>query len=129
VTLRILVTGSRDWTDRDTIRHALIDAALGARMDLYQVTVVHGAARGADRIAGEIAREYGCRVEEHPAQWQDGPSAGPRRNAHMVALGADLCLAFPHGESRGTRDCMRRAQAAGIPVHDHGTPASVRSRP
>ena len=37
----------------------------------------------------------------------------------MVDLGADVCLAFPLGESRGTRDCMRRASEAGIPVIDY----------
>ena len=38
----------------------------------------------------------------------------------MVNAGADLCLAFPLGESRGTRDCVRRADAAGIPVLNYG---------
>jgi hypothetical protein len=36
----------------------------------------------------------------------------------MVDLGADLVLAFPLGKSEGTRDCIRRATAAGIHVRE-----------
>jgi hypothetical protein len=32
----------------------------------------------------------------------------------MVDLGAYICLAFPIGESPGTRDCIERAEKAGI---------------
>lgn len=46
------------------------------------------------------------------------PKAGPRRNQHMVDLGANMCVALPLGPSGGTRDCMRRAEAAHIPVLD-----------
>lgn len=55
----------------------------------------------------------------HPGLLPDYcPGAGPRRNAGAVALGADLCLAAPHGASYGTRGCMRLARAAGIPVRE-----------
>ncbi|BBX09437.1 hypothetical protein MAIC_42400 [Mycolicibacterium aichiense] len=55
--------------------------------------------------------------EWHPADWdQYGKAAGHIRNNHMVSLGADLCLPFPLGESRGTRGCMLAAQKAGIPM-------------
>lgn len=118
--LRILVTGSRHWTDRDTIRRALVDTIDNwtARGGCGYVTVIHGGAPGADRIAGEIARELRCAVEVHPADWdRHGRRAGPIRNAEMVQAGADVCLAFPLGQSRGTRGCIRLAELAGIPVH------------
>lgn len=38
----------------------------------------------------------------------------------MVDLGADLCLAFPLPDSRGTKDCMARAKKAGIKVISMG---------
>lgn len=44
------------------------------------------------------------------------PAAGPRRNALLVRLGADRCLGLPVGASYGTRNCMRLAREAGIPV-------------
>lgn len=119
-TLRILVTGSRNWTDRDTVRRALIQAGQAAGVHPQGVTVVHGAARGADIIAGGLAGEFGCTVEVHPADWDRyGKAAGHRRNAEMVALGADVCLAFPLGESRGTRGCILLAEKAGISVITH----------
>lgn len=118
--MRILVTGSRNWTDREVIRKALRDAGQAAGRHPQGVVVVHGGARGADTIAGELAREFGCMVEVHPAEWtRYGKAAGHRRNAKMVVAGADVCLAFPLGESRGTRGCMRLAEAAGIPVVVH----------
>ena len=86
-----------------------------------EVTVVHGDAPGADTLAKQVAEEYGMQVEAHPADWRKhGKAAGPLRNQRMVALGADICLAFPEPGSRGTLDCMRRAEAAGIGVVDHG---------
>lgn len=46
------------------------------------------------------------------------PGAGPRRNIHMIHLGADLMYAWPNGPSYGTRGCMRLARAAGIEVQE-----------
>ncbi len=114
--LRILITGSRNWTDEKTVAKALHDATVGH--DPANVTVVHGACRtGADRIAAEAAALFGFKLEAHPANWNaHGRAAGPIRNNAMIALGADICLAFPLGESKGTRGSMKRAAAAGIPV-------------
>lgn len=68
------------------------------------------------------------------ARWDaEGRSAGPKRNSRMVkaaaalaeALGVELvCHAWPVGESRGTRDCMRKAEAAGarVVVHTEDSP-------
>lgn len=44
------------------------------------------------------------------------PGAGPRRNAQMVGMGADVCLAMPMGLSYGTKGCARLAKKAGIEV-------------
>lgn len=113
--MRILITGSRDWEDVAAIRDA-IRAAVGDH-PRDDVVVVHGAARGADTIAGKVAQHSGLVEERHPADWsKNGRAAGPIRNAEMVSLGADVCLAFPRGASRGTRGCMALAEKAGIPV-------------
>lgn len=118
--MRILITGSRDWTDRAAIAAALIKVHVYAAIEPAKVTVVHGDARGADRIAADLAHQFGCNVEAHPADWdRHGKGAGPRRNAEMVAAGADVCLAFPIGASPGTRGCIRLAKQAGIPVTVH----------
>ena len=78
-------------------------------------TIVHGDARGADRLAADVAMSHGFWVEAHPAQWtRDGNAAGPKRNEMLAKLGADLCIAFPGG--RGTADMVRRAEKHGIPV-------------
>lgn len=115
--MRVLITGSRRWTDQATIETALREAA--ADLHPRTVTVVHGACPygGADIIAAAIGDRLGFVVEPHPAAWQEhGKAAGPLRNQEMVDLGADVCLAFPDADSRGTWDCVRRADAAGIPV-------------
>lgn len=110
---RILVCGSRFWSDRDLIREKL---AWFYEPEAH-VVVVHGCAKGADTIAGEEAARLGFEVEEHPAVWSAyGRRAGIVRNEEMAALGATRLLAFWDGRSRGTRDMIERAKAHGIPV-------------
>ena len=111
--LRILITGSRDWTDRDTLYQALAQHA-----EPY-ATVVSGACpTGADRMAeewGEIQPDI--TVERHPADWERfGRSAGPKRNREMVNLGADICLAFIKNNSRGASMTADLAERADIPT-------------
>lgn len=112
---RILVTGSRTWTDRTAIRHALTWCR---RMYGPTATVVHGACpHGADAIADREAQTLGLQVERHPADWQTyGKRAGYVRNAAMVELGSDVCLAFVRNGSPGASMCASLAERADIPV-------------
>lgn len=114
--MRILVTGSRTWTDKVTIAQAIREAWLVAGRP-YGVTVVHGGARGADYIADVYAKRLGFATEPHEAAWDMfGKAAGPIRNQEMVDAGADICLAFIKNESNGATGCAKLAENAGIPV-------------
>ena len=113
---RLLVTGSRTWDDPRTIEQAL--AVILARHPAG-VLLVHGACpRGADAIAAAYAaRTPGYQIEAHPAGWRRyGRAAGHRRNAEMITLGADGCVAFIRGASPGSTATVRLAAAAGIPI-------------
>lgn len=137
--MRVLVTGSRSWKDTEAIHTALDALARSAAQSGYGgLTVVHGGAKGADTTAAlwvAERRRQGWReiaAEAHPvsgAEWREqGNAAGLRRNARMVDLGADCCLAFinpcekekcrrprPHG-THGTEQCVELAEAEGIRV-------------
>lgn len=108
--MRALFTGSRAWADTALVQ-PIIDALPS------DATVVVGDARGLDTLVAELAKARGLQVEVHRANWHRfGRGAGPQRNQEMVSAGADRAWAFPRGVSAGTRDCMRRIRAAGIPL-------------
>ena len=109
--MRLLVTGSRDWDDYEHIKRVLSGFPPDTQL-------VHGGARGADLLAHKAALELGWpEPEVHRADWNSfGKRAGSLRNQAMVDLGADLCLAFPLETSKGTWDCMQRAEKADILV-------------
>ena len=134
---RLLITGSRDWTDVHRVWGAL--QAVADQQPGRPLTIIHGdARRGADRIARRwVLRKqaYGhpeITEERHPvspADWdQLGKRAGMVRNAEMVKAGADMCFAWiapcsqrdcrnpePHG-SHGASHCAGLAEKAGIGV-------------
>lgn len=130
---RILVTGSRWWDDELLMGSALLDV-----WHPDALLLSGHASRGADRMAEMLWEGWGGRVARYPANWNracdpdchhgtrptraDGtsycPYAGFVRNQAMVDSGADVCVAFLKigARNRGTRDCMERAEAAGIPI-------------
>jgi len=112
-TKRVLITGSRDWDRPDLLAYAM-GMATG---ELGPFILVHGDARGADQMAAELHAAYGFTSEPHPANWESlGKRAGFVRNAEMVDLGADLCLAFIKNNSKGATMCADLAEKAGIPT-------------
>ncbi|ACL60541.1 DUF2493 domain-containing protein [Methylobacterium nodulans] len=129
---RVLVTGGRGYGELNAdaplarrgemrIRVYREVGALRATLDALHAEapiacIIQGSAPGADRHARDWSAMRGVELLDYPADWhRHGRAAGPLRNARMIAEGQpDLVLAFPGG--RGTADCVRKAEAAGIRV-------------
>lgn len=112
--VKVLVCGSRDWP-----HPAEIEAVLAG---LYRTSdglaeIIHGAARGADRIAADCARSLGLAVTAFPADWDRyGKRAGFLRNLQMLDQAPDLVIAFQWNGSRGTQHTIDEARRRGIDV-------------
>jgi len=109
--MRLLVTGGRSFGDRE-----FLFATLDRLHAEHQFTLlIHGDAKGTDRLAGEWAQERGIEVLACPADRERyGRAAGPKRNRQMLAENPDLVVAFP-GDS-GTRHMVLIAEEAGVRV-------------
>lgn len=111
---RVLVCGSRDWTDREAVR-----SWMAKLQDYGYDTIIEGEARGADTIAKEEAKLIGLNVIGIEADWaRYGRAAGPIRNSQMLNMSPDLVLAFHSNmvESKGTKDTVVKAERMRIPV-------------
>ncbi len=129
---RLLITGSREWTNRNAMLEALKSAHAELKGDMNgPVILVTGGAKGADKMAEEIWDAYvGAEfIEQHLPKYDKYTQgqAPLKRNTYMVSLGADLCLAFPtrckktncfKGDDRhlshGTAYTIEKATLAGI---------------
>jgi hypothetical protein len=126
MTLRVLITGSRDWSDRIAIHSALRKEWWRADSPPDAV-LIHGGSQGADVIAAALWEESNLPVERHLPNYDLYGIAAPLlRNQEMVALGADVLLAFvmpcrkrdhrrwPPHSSHGSTNTIHLAKTAGI---------------
>lgn len=112
---KVIIAGTRDFADYELLKEKC-DAILSSKKMDYNIVIVSGTARGADRLGERYARERGYRIDRHPADWdRDGNSAGPIRNA-LMADNAHALIAFWDGRSRGTMNMIRTAKAKGLMV-------------
>lgn len=133
--MRVIGTGWRYWATSDraietmfTFMDGLLDLVLMTNDPMLQLVLGGGTEKdpyqqGADRWLYKWAESnnefHGGLVVPMPivfeADWDNhGNAAGPLRNAQMILAGADLVVAFPHAESRGTVDCLAKAVRARI---------------
>lgn len=111
--MKVLVCGDRNWNNYWAIYDVL------HRLDRSSV-IIHGAARGADTMAGVIAKNLGfAEIVAVPADWEQyGRAAGPIRNKKMLDMDPDLVLAF-HSDiqnSKGTLNMVTIAKKKGVEV-------------
>ena len=110
--MNILFTGSRNWTDEDAAINVF-----NAYVQPGDHVTVGDCPTGLDKMIRVLCQGNGVSYKVHHADWKEhGRAAGPKRNQEMVNTGPDLCIGFPLGDSRGTRDCMTRARMAGVTV-------------
>ena len=83
-----------------------------------EMVVIEGGARGADRLARQVALDFGWKVVTFEAMWDTyGRAAGYIRNSQMLEEGKpEFVLAFWDGQSRGTKDMIEQSKAFGVPV-------------
>lgn len=110
--MKWIVCGGRDFNDVAKLRAELNRLYVKHGCEL----LVHGAARGADTLAGAWAASLFIPVKEYPADWANlGMKAGIVRNMKMLSVEKpDLVIAFPGG--RGTAHMRRISDVAGVPV-------------
>jgi hypothetical protein len=113
--LVIVAGGGRalDWP-LDRIGAALLQATAGRPV----LRLLHGGARGADRLIAQAARSLAWPVEVIPAEWgRYGRAAGPLRNGLLLrralevanpAQASVLVIAFPG--AAGTASLVRQAR-------------------
>jgi hypothetical protein len=118
--MKVMVSGDRNWKKFEEVFKILDDL----NKELGGITlIIEGGARGVDTIAREWAKQRKVKFRTFavtPAEWTAiGPGAGPKRNQRMIdtgkpdrAIGVHRAIEY----SKGTRDCLEKAQKAEIPT-------------
>ena len=110
--MKVLVCGGRNYNDREHM-FSILDR-IHQRSGIS--VIIHGAARGADSLAGQWAQARNIRCDTYPADWnRDGKQAGFIRNRQMLNDSQpDAVVAFPG--TAGTAHMVRIAKQAGYKV-------------
>jgi len=107
--MRLAIIGSRNFPDLDRV-DALVRSLPAGTL------IVSGGASGPDARAVEAAAARGLAHLVFPAKWAElGRAAGLIRNQDIVDQ-ADRVVAFWDLKSRGTKDTINKALAAGLVV-------------
>jgi hypothetical protein len=135
--MKLLVCGGRTYEDKDRLFDILDAMHLARPISM----IIHGDAGkfydypdniavepgmlcgfwvGADKLAGQWAREHGVTEKFYKPEWSKyGKKAGPMRNQQMLDFEVpDFVVAFSGG--RGTKDMVKRAREGGYRVYEVG---------
>jgi hypothetical protein len=112
-----IITGSCNYPSRPNL-WALLDDEFDKESFNH---LVQGGCKGADAFAKSWAEKRGIRCTTVEADWAThGRRAGPIRNAEMLDMfPAGRLIAFPVGESKGTRGCVKMAMGRGMKTSVH----------
>lgn len=116
---RIIIAGSRQFNDYHKMLTELDNLGIHLINSIDPIEIVSGHASGADTLGERFAKAYHYPLKIFPAEWDKyGKAAGPIRNEQMAKYAAEsdrgMLIAFPIGESRGTKNMIKLAKQYGL---------------
>lgn len=109
--VRIIIAGSRLFNDYDFLESKL--TALIINIELKDIEIVSGCAKGADTLGERFAKNHNLPVKKFPANWELGKHAGYLRNAEMAKY-ATHCVVFRMKMSKGATHMIEQAKKSGL---------------
>lgn len=109
---KLIIAGSRDFDiSIEYLEKTLED------LDIHPTIIISGHSGNIDKLGEFYAHRHNLDCYIYIPDWEMyGNRAGPIRNTEMVKV-ADRAMFCWDGESRGTRDCIRKMIAAKKPYH------------
>lgn len=116
--LKVIIAGSRKFNDYEILRD-FCDYLLANKVaDGYKIVIISGHAQGADMLGERYAEERGYELIIMEANWNKyKKGAGRIRNNKMAEIGNAL-IAFPIGDSPGTRHMIEAARKNNLIVRE-----------
>lgn len=103
--MKIAIVGSRNFSNYEIFKAFVNMMSKKIQIDM----IISGGAAGVDSMAYRYAVEYGITFVCHPPKPEDGQSRYARRNLRIIEM-SEFVIAFPMGESRGTRHSISLAK-------------------
>jgi len=104
--MRVLICGDRNYKDWMKVREYLDTIS-------RTTIIIHGGAKGADSIAGNLGKYLNMKVIKYSADWDKyGNAAGILRNQQMLDEEHPDLIVYFHKDlenSKGTKDMVTRA--------------------
>lgn len=128
--MRIIIAGGREFNDIELLERSchdifrkLADEGLltnDIRVDIPNMEIVCGKARGADTLGEDFGKRYGIKIKYFPANWDAyGKSAGYIRNKEMAKYAKEddgVLIAFWDKKSKGTKHMIDLANNENLRV-------------
>jgi len=111
--MRVIIAGSRSITDLRAVFHAM---ARAREYGIVPTSILCGMARGVDMLGYEWARLQEIHVDEYPADWSKGRTAGFVRNFQM-ARNADALVLVWDGKSNGSANMLSHAERLKLKIY------------
>lgn len=114
---KIIIAGSRNFNNKELL-YKKVDEILSTINDEFEIVTGH--CRGADMLGELYAIDHHISFITFPALWNIyGKSAGYIRNYKMAKYAGKngILIAFPIGESKGTRMMIKIAKQIGMKVY------------
>ena len=119
---RIIIAGSRQFNDYEKMLKTLDELGIHLINTIDPIEIISGHAPGADTLGERFAKAYDYPLKIFPADWKKyGRAAGPIRNEQMAKYASEadrgILIAFPIGESKGTRNMIKLAKQYGLDTY------------
>ena len=99
--MKVAVVGSRTFSDYNKLK---------AVLDGFNIsTIVSGGAYGADKMGERYAKENNLKTIIHLPDYDNHGRGAPLIRNTEIINDAEMVVSFWDGESRGTRDAMKKA--------------------